>query len=50
MTLFPKAAPSWPLLRGVEVVGKTATGPAVAVAMVVTRALAGLFLKRKSTK
>ncbi len=41
MTLFPKAAPSRPLLRDVEAVGKAAANLAVAVDVVVTRALAG---------
>ncbi len=47
MALFPKAAPSQPLLRDMEVVGKAAAGPAMAVDVVVTCALVGLFLKRK---
>jgi hypothetical protein len=47
MTLFPKAAPSWPLLREVEVEGEAAAGPAVAADLVVTCVLVGSFLKKK---
>ena len=50
MTLFPKATPFRPLLRDVEVAVEAAASPAVAVDVVVTCVLAGLFLKRKFDK
>ncbi len=54
MTLSPKAAPFWPLIRDVAVAAEAAAGPAVAVAVavdvVVTRVPAGLFLKKKIDK
>jgi hypothetical protein len=48
--IVPQGCTIWPSLRDVEVAGKAAAGPAMAVEVVVTCVLAGLFLTRKSTR
>ncbi len=48
--IAPKAAPFPPSIRGVAVAIEAVAGPSVAVDVVVTRAPAGLFPKRKLTR